>query len=1754
MRRILAMVVAILMLFSLFPGNMSKAYGAYPPNITAIYSLRLDGTMASPAKGPVDKYTDIKITGSGFVTYDASGNVTASVDYVYIDSPDTSKKLTILSVNENTIYAKVPPATSIGLSANIPYTIIVHRSDGQSAAIFNGFTYVNNPSISKVALDNFITLVKDSNGSIVGRTSKSYIRMEGSYFNDVGLVQINGETASVVSQSGSVLITTIPQNIFIDPTSTYTVTVTNIYRGSDTKQTQIYAVNHDITGLSKYVAIVGDEITIYGRGFNSLGSDFKVYIGNNLVNSSDINIKSDTEMTVKVPAPKDTTLEYQNIDIVASNGSTATLVGALKIIPTPAIFTIDNITPSAGSVSGGTKVVIVGQNLREDLIVKFGGVAAKSVQSITLPGLTENQRVIQVVTPPYSKSGPVDVTVVDPVTGYTVTKQNAFFYLAVEDTMVVIDMNPTEGYESGNTPVTLWGFNFQKNDDPSTYTYNEDKTEITYVNTNYTYKDPVTGNYVTGTRERKLYVTFGGNKAQIENVYKPETGQQTLNVLSPSVTLNPPGQNMPVDVVVTVETTVKDTNGNVVIEYSEQSSPPSKFTYKPLPSNPVILSVSPNTGSRAGGDTVIIQGFDIRPGVKVYFGDKLATVKDLTTGGDNKSVLTVISPPSTALGYVDVKVVNKDADSQRGFYVYKNGYYYYTAPSISSIFTNFGSKYGGNLITIYGSDFFVGQTVVDGVYSPRYPDVRIGNIQLKVISVEDKDGNLIDGKKFNIGTKIKALIPETSTPYPVGWHDVTIKNYDGINGTIGGSVTLPNAFEIKDTQKKPSIISVDPNKGPTKGGTLIKITGSNFEKGSIVTIDGVQASVKKVSSGNTEIEATTPPGTLGKKIVQVVNPSDGGVASLVDGFEYVLIETKPQITKVVPNYGGKGTLIYIFGSDFSKKVGDSEGAKAYIGNTVLENVYVLDENTIIGIIPDMKYTGLYEIKVVNPDTATAVAPEKFHFLVPESNPVITSVTPNFGTVNGGTAILIEGQDFRRGAEVFIGGNKATNVVVSPDGKSITAVTPPGKPGRTYVTVVNYDGGNYTYGIHEGETGFTYVIPNSQPVITKVEPDKGSTYGGQEVTIYGQDFRISKDEQGNILKDENGNPIGPDVYFGNVKAQKVVYIDYGTLKVITPPNTPGKVRVTVVNYDGGLGYLEGGYTYIQSKPQIKQVIPPKFDKTGGTYGIIVGNDFSVPVYDKDKLILPGSSVYIDGVEVKDVQVVDSTMIKFIAPPVDKVGMKELKVINPDGGTATAKIEYVSPSSHPQIYSITPNKGSVNGGTYVVIKGKDFREKVKVYFDAYEAKVISVSPDTIVILTPPGDPQKDINRSVDVTVFNEEDGGSFTLKNGFTYIATETKPKITSITPNTGSTKGGETVTITGDDFRQGARVFFGEKEALNVVVKSYNTIIATTPPHSEGKVDVIVRNPDYADAVFPQGFTYVQTVPDEPVGFWVESIPGNDHTLRLRWSETKGAKYYEIYLVSDSTYKFIASTDKLEYYVTNLSPNTKYTFALRAVNELGPSNFVTASSTTDRSSNSKYDTYVEGAKENKTSISTSNGALIVILGDTSESEYILNFKDDIYKNINKWVINIPSKYKNTAKKVKIYTQKFEMEFYLTDLYHAGDYDRITITRITGKEYEDMVKNLSKNMTVLSDIYDIKYEKVSDGKAENYTNFKNNIYVLISVENNRLGKRDISRVKISYINYYSPYAASRTGVIMYNVDNNKNTVSGKISFPGQIAVIY
>jgi len=71
-------------------------------------------------------------------------------------------------------------------------------------------------------------------------------------------------------------------------------------------------------------------------------------------------------------------------------------------------------------------------------------------------------------------------------------------------------------------------------------------------------------------------------------------------------------------------------------------------------------------------------------------------------------------------------------------------------------------------------------------------------------------------------------------------------------------------------------------------------------------------------------------------------------------------------------------------------------------------------------------------------------------------PIITSVSPQSGTISGGTPVVISGSGFLTGAAVTFGGNSAISVVVL-NSTTITAVTPAGPTGKVSVSVTNPGG-------------------------------------------------------------------------------------------------------------------------------------------------------------------------------------------------------------------------------------------------------------------------------------------------------------------------------------------------------------------------------------------------------------------------------------------------------------------------------------------------------------------------------------------------------------------------------------------------------------------------------------------------------------------------------------------------------------------------
>jgi hypothetical protein len=80
-------------------------------------------------------------------------------------------------------------------------------------------------------------------------------------------------------------------------------------------------------------------------------------------------------------------------------------------------------------------------------------------------------------------------------------------------------------------------------------------------------------------------------------------------------------------------------------------------------------------------------------------------------------------------------------------------------------------------------------------------------------------------------------------------------------------------------------------------------------------------------------------------------------------------------------------------------------------------------------------------------------------------------------------------------------------------------------------------------------------------------------------------------------------------------------------------------------------------------------------------------------------------------------------------------------------------------------------------------------------------------------------------------------------------------VTLVNPTTGTTAGGDSVTITGTDLT-GATVDFGYTLATNVVVNPAGTSITCTSPAGTGTVDVTVSTPGGTSATSVNDlFTY-----------------------------------------------------------------------------------------------------------------------------------------------------------------------------------------------------------------------------------------------------------------------------------------------------------
>jgi IPT/TIG domain/Fibronectin type III domain len=307
------------------------------------------------------------------------------------------------------------------------------------------------------------------------------------------------------------------------------------------------------------------------------------------------------------------------------------------------------------------------------------------------------------------------------------------------------------------------------------------------------------------------------------------------------------------------------------------------------PTAPTVTSVSPNTGSTAGGTAVTITGTNFALGATVTFGTAAATSVVVASS----TSITAVTPAGTGAATVTVTVSGQSGSLT-------NGFTYVATPTVTSVSPNTGSSAGGTAVTITGTNFATGATVTFGTAAATSVVVASS-------------------------TSISAL-----TPAGTGAATVTV--------TVSGqSGSLTNGFTYA---APPTVTSVSPNTGSTAGGTAVTITGTNFATGATVTF-GTAAATSVVVASGTSITALTPAGTGAVTVTVTVGGQSG---SLTNGFTYA---APPTVTSVSPNTGSTagGTAVTITGTNFAT------GATVTFGTAAATSVVVASSTSITAVTP-----------------------------------------------------------------------------------------------------------------------------------------------------------------------------------------------------------------------------------------------------------------------------------------------------------------------------------------------------------------------------------------------------------------------------------------------------------------------------------------------------------------------------------------------------------------------------------------------------------------------------------------------------------------------------------------------------------------------------------------------------------------------------------------------------------------------------------
>ncbi len=401
---------------------------------------------------------------------------------------------------------------------------------------------------------------------------------------------------------------------------------------------------------------------------------------------------------------------------------------------------------------------------------------------------------------------------------------------------------------------------------------------------------------------------------------------------------------------------------------------------------------------------------------------------------------------------------------------------------------------------------------------------------------------------------------------------------------------------------------------------------------------------------------------------------------------------------------------------------------------------------------------------------------------------ISAVIPPQGPLEGGTEVRVTGHDLSEGTELRFG-SQSVDTELS-EGQLVATTPPSDSSGPVMVRAIS-PGGQ----ISELANGFTYADPTA---VDDWFPSVAPSTGGVELTLIGEGF---------------SDPTG--ISFDGQSAASIDVVNDEQIRAKLPPLPAGPVDIRITTESHQID-LPDALT-IFDPISIKGVTPTVGHPDGGDTLVIEASGLT----DDVDVQLGDQLATVDAVDT------DAGTIHVTTPSSDP-GAVDIRVLNDFAIDRIPQGFLYDADDQPFLHSLSPSVASTDGDSEHVLSGQGLDDPdATVEVDGIAATIIDASANTLDFKAPPRPPGP---ASVELFV-----GAQLvdTLDDALHYLD---PIELLDLTPASGSSDGGDTLTMTGEGLDQIDAITLGASSASFDILDD-QTLEITTPSHEPGTVDL-----------------------------------------------------------------------------------------------------------------------------------------------------------------------------------------------------------------------------------------------------------------------------------------------------------------------------